>query len=531
MAPSGPWWVLLIALSVASCATDELVLAPSTPSRPWVIPPSNEPLPRPGTAPTGAPAVDTARAPTPTPTPTPTPAAPPTSPAAPSATTPAPAGMAVGVAAAPAPDTVPIDAGRRYDLADLIDLAQRNNPDTRDAWEQARQAALAVGLSETNYVPQIAAEIIGGYQHTPLPVPKTLIPQGYFTSDTRELIPTLTAKWLLFDFGQRDSAVEAARANSFVANVSFTGAHQRLIYAVSRDYFALGAARGRLRVAEQALKTALVVEDAATARRGRGLSTTVELAQSQRQTAQARFNLTQATGAEHAAYAALIASIGIAPSHRLDVRDSSELALPGAPSGDVDEFVQGALSNRPDIIAALGKVRAAEAGLKGARATYYPTVGLETQVYQNVGGLSTQGSPYYSVNEPGANILLKLSLPLFDGGAREARIAVARSQVEAARDAVDQAKVGAVRQVTDSYDQLRTSFAEYEAALTLNQAAQTAYDSALDAYRHGVGTYTDVVSEETALAQAQSKREDAHANVLTAAAALAFATGDMPAPE
>jgi outer membrane protein TolC len=158
-------------------------------------------------------------------------------------------------------------------------------------------------------------------------------------------------------------------------------------------------------------------------------------------------------------------------------------------------------------------------------------VGLETQVYQNVGGLSTQGSPYYSVNEPGANVLLKLSLPLFDGGAREARIAMARSQVEAARDAVDQARVGAVRQVTDADDQLRTSFAEYDAALTLNQTAQTAYDSALDAYRHGVGTYTDVVTEETALSQAQSKREDAHANVLTAAAALAFATGDMPAPQ
>ena len=508
-----------MALSVASCATDELVLAPSTPSRPWVIPPVSEPLPRPGTVPASAPPVEPPRAPAPT------------SPSVPAVASAPQSGAAISVDAVPPVTTTPIDAARRYDLADLIDLAQRNNPDTRDAWEQARQAALAVGLSETSYVPQIAAEIIGGYQHTPLPVPKNLVPEGYFTSDTRELIPTLTAKWLLFDFGQRASAEEAARANSFVANVSFTGAHQRLIYLVSRDYFALGAARGRLRVAEQALKTALVVEDASTQRRGRGLSTTVELAQSQRQTAQARFSLTQATGAEHAAYAALIASIGIAPKNRLEVRDSSELALPSAPSGDVDQLVQDALANRPDIIAALGKVRAAEAELKGARATYYPTLGLETQVYQNVGGLSTQGSPYYSVNEPGANVLLKLSLPLYDGGARDARVAVARSQIEAARDAVDRAKVSAVRQVTDAYDQLRTSFAEYEAALTLNRTAQTAYDSALDAYRHGVGTYTDVVTEETVLSQAQSKREDAHANVLTAAAALAFATGDMPAPQ
>ena len=38
-----------------------------------------------------------------------------------------------------------------YDLAAIIDLAERSNPDTREAWERARQAALAVGLVEASY--------------------------------------------------------------------------------------------------------------------------------------------------------------------------------------------------------------------------------------------------------------------------------------------------------------------------------------------------------------------------------------------
>jgi outer membrane protein TolC len=439
--------------------------------------------------------------------------------------TPSPTSSSAYASGIPRGNAVPIDPGRHYDLAALIDLAQRNNPETRDAWERARQAALGVGLSEATYLPQITGEIIAGYQHTPLPIPTNLISQGFFTTDTRELLPTLTAKWLLFDFGQRAGAENAARANSFVANVAFTGAHQQLIYAVSRDYFALGAARGRLRVAEQALKSAEVVQDAAESRRGRGLATTVELAQVQRQTAQARFNLVRATGAERSAYSALIASMGIAPSARAEVTDSSEQKLPASPARNVDQYVQDALANRPDIVAAFGKVRAAEATLSGARATYYPTIGLEAQVYQNVGGLSTQGSRYYTVNEPGANVLLKLSLPLFDSGAREARIAIARSEVEAAHGSLDQTRDTAVRQVTDAYDSLRTSFAEYSASLTLNNTAQTAYDASLDSYRHGVGTYTDIANNETALTQAQSAKEDAHANVFTAAAALAFSTG------
>jgi len=513
--------VLLAGLPLAACATatDRLRLAPSTPDQPLAIPSAFDELPRPGTVPAErtAPATATALEAR--------------SPARPAEQ--APTGSSVPDAQIrdlPRRNAVQIDPARSYDLAALIDLAQRNNPETRVAWEGARQAALAVGLAESSYVPQISAEIVGGYQHTPLPIPTNLIAKGYFTADTRELIPALAAKWLLFDFGRRAGAVDSARANSFVANVAFTGAHQKLIYAVSRDYFALGAARARLRVARQSLKTAEIVQDATEDRRSHQLATVVEVAQARRQTAQARFNLERTTGMEHAAYAALIASVGIAPSDRLTVTDSSEQSLPAAPAGDLDQLIQTALANRPDIIAALGKVRAAEGTLRSARASYYPTIGLEAQIYQNVGSLSTGGSPYYSVNEPGYNFLLKLSLPLYDGGARDANVAIAHSEISAAHDSLDQARDTAVQQVTNAYDALHTSFAEHAAALTLTEAAQTAYDAALDAYRHGVGTYTELVNSENALTQAQSEKEDAHANVFTAAAGLAFATGSILSP-
>ncbi len=76
-----------------------------------------------------------------------------------------------------------------------------------------------------------------------------------------------------------------------------------------------------------------------------------------------------------------------------------------------------------------------------------------------------------------------------------------------------------------SYNDLKTSLAAYSAAVALRAAAQTAYDAALGAFDGGVGTYTDVASELSSLAMADAQTEDAHANVFTAAAALAFATG------
>jgi len=432
-------------------------------------------------------------------------------------------------AANPGENAVSIDPARSYDLPELIDLAQRSNPETRDAWERARKAALAVGLVESAYLPQISAEAVAGYQHATFPIPANLSPSAQFTADTRELVPTLAIKWLLFDFGRRANAETAARADSFAANVTFTGAHQKLIFAVSRDYFALSAARGRLHVAEEALKNAEIVEDAVRTRRKQGFATTVEVAQAARQTAEARFNLARTTGDEHSAYHALIASMGIAPMVTIKVADNAASPLPRAPAQTVDQLVTSAMAGRPDVIAALGRLRGAEARLDEARADYKPTIGLDAQGFENIGSVSVDDSRYYSVNKPGGNILLKFSWPLFEGGAREARIGIARSDVNSARDQLDQAKNTAVKQVTDAYDSLETGFAEHASATALREAAQTAYDAALDAYGHGFGTYTDLVTSETALTRSQSALGDAHADVFTAAAALAFATGSVSA--
>jgi outer membrane protein TolC len=421
---------------------------------------------------------------------------------------------------------VAIDPARTYGLAELIDIAQRNNPETREAWERARQAALAVGLVESTYAPQLSAEAIAGYQRTPLPIPSTLVDKGYFTAESRELIPSLTVKWLLFDFGRRSGAEQAARENSFVANVTFTGAHQKLIFAVSSDYYALNAARGRQRAAEQALTTTEIDSDAVEARRANGLATTVELARARRQTAQASFNVARANGAERKAYAALIATVAISPTTEIRVADSSGQNLPPDPGASVDRFLTDALSNRPDIVAGLGKIRAAQASLAAAQAEHNPTVTLAASLYQNMGSLNTDDQ-WDNVDKPGGSILLHFSWPLFDAGLRRRQVEIARAEVAAADDALNQTRNMAAKEVTDAYYALKIALAEYDAANTLTEAAQVAHDAGLQSYKQGVGTYTSLQNDANELIQAQTELEDSRASVLTAAAALAFAAGSI----
>jgi len=61
-----------------------------------------------------------------------------------------------------------IDPRKTYNLAELIDIAQRSNPETRVAWERARMAAAAVGLTESAYYPYIVRSCVRSFNRRQL---------------------------------------------------------------------------------------------------------------------------------------------------------------------------------------------------------------------------------------------------------------------------------------------------------------------------------------------------------------------------
>jgi outer membrane protein TolC len=422
---------------------------------------------------------------------------------------------------------IPLDKNHVYNLAELIDLAQCVNPDTRLAWEQSKQAALAVGLTKASYLPQLSAVVLGGQQYTPLPGPRLLFPKGHFVANTAEVLPSLVIKWLLFDFGKRNSLLKSANQLSLASNIEFTGAHQKLIFDVSKAYFILDAERKQLQVAQSALKNAKIVQDAAEDKHKQGLETITRVAIARRVTAKARYELEKAKAVDHDAYHALMQAVGLTPTANLKIAGSSHLVLPKGISGDVNTYIKRALAKRPDLAAALAKLRASKADVSSAKAAYLPTLAFEGIGYQNIGSLKIDNFPTTQVNRPASALFLKLSLPLYDGGTRRDTVRIAQSKNAAAREAFAKIQDEAIRQVARAYDTVKSALAEYESAKALLSASNTAYHATLDSYRQGLETFTNLVIAETERVQAESALANAHAAVLTAAAALAFSTGEL----
>ena len=95
----------------------------------------------------------------------------------------------------------------RLTLAQLVDVALRQSPSTRAAWQTARAAAASYGAARGAYYPSVAAFGGGGYGDSP---GTTALVGGFGYVGA-------TLDYLLLDFGGRDASVEMARQALFAA--------------------------------------------------------------------------------------------------------------------------------------------------------------------------------------------------------------------------------------------------------------------------------------------------------------------------
>jgi outer membrane protein TolC len=438
---------------------------------------------------------------------------------------------------------VSINPRKIYGLAELIDIAERNNPDTRVAWERARQAAAAVGLSESAYYPFLVASAAAGYDRAFIPFPTlTANPThpslsnvritggGSLVTEAQVYRGELNAKWLLLDFGERSAVVAASREQLMMANVGFNGTHQKIVFQVTERFYQLGTARQKVLVSQSALEAAQTVEQAVQARIDNGLATKPELLQAQQQTAQTAFDVEATTGVESDARVALAESIGLLPTVPLKVADLGQRSTSEQTNGSVDELIERALSQRPDLVAKLANVRAKHDGIRKVRAEYYPKVAIDAHATETELDVSINHSDYFGDHRPTLGVFLTASVPIFDGFARDRQMDMAKAELRGAENELAGARDSAVREVWKAYTDFKTALRKQESAAKLVTASQNAFDAVLESYKNGLSTYPEIVSAQRNLASARSVSHDTQSAIFTAATALALSTGDLARP-
>ncbi len=434
-----------------------------------------------------------------------------------------PAATAPSAANDPASATSP--SAPRYDLAALIDLGLANNPDTHRAWEAARAAAARYGAARAPYYPLVTSEFDAGYQRTPFPFPGQIVALKQWQAD-----PTIALTYALMDFGRRRANADAARDALAAANFRFNRELQRVVFAIERGYFALAASRAAVTAATRNLELSEADLRAVKQRRDLGLATQPEYLLAKEREAQSKYDLANARLMVAEARADLAVALGIPADEPFAVEPLDRMAAPRALGAELEALIGEAKRMRPDLAARVAEMRQREAIRREAAAQWRPEIDLESAYGQDVWGFQIAGPPTVNVNEPQYSAIVALRWDLFTGFRRRNDDRRAESEQAAARDALRSRQIDAIAEVWRAYYEFQSAREKYDYANALLAATREAYTANRETYRQGLSTIIELLTASRDLAGARYVHIQSHADLLTAAAAAAYAAGAIAPP-
>jgi outer membrane protein len=183
------------------------------------------------------------------------------------------------------------------------------------------------------------------------------------------------------------------------------------------------------------------------------------------------------------------------------------------------ELTKTALDQRPDLRAATVQLKATQYGIKIARSGNQPSFRI---------GLGGNYYPTFSFQTPRqatATLSLTLSIPIYDGGLTQARVAEAKAQSGTANARLDQVQRNVRLDVERSILEVENARRSLTAANASLKQALAARRLAQSRYENGVGLYLEITDTQAALVTAQTAQVNAVYDLLVAQAQLEYATG------
>ena len=424
-------------------------------------------------------------------------------------------------------------------LLDVVNLALCNNPQTREAWANARVQVAQVGVSEASYLPNLsltASGIRSRVEDAPSVYQRNI---------------GLSLSYLLYDFGARAANLENARQLVTAANATQDSTVQAIFLSAVQSFYQTQATLAALDAARESERAAKESFAAANARYVAGSATPADKLQAQTAYSQATLNRITADGNMKNAKGTLANMLGLDANQNISLVSAERPLRSGgtltdapltdaSPEGeslqilaqDIRDLIEEARQHRPDLYAAVAQVKAAEASVDAARTSDKPSISLNASTNQSnstgINTLANQSSGAGNTSR-GSSVGISLSVPIFSGFAPTYRIRAAEAQVETKNAQLERLRLQVALDVWTAYQNLTTAAQSLRSTADLLNSAEQSERVALGRYKAGVGSILDVLNAQSALASARQQRIQSMFNWNIGRATLAQAMGGLNA--
>ena len=373
-------------------------------------------------------------------------------------------------------------------LRGVIQLALNNNRDLRVAALNVERVQALYRIQRAQQYPTIGASAGGDFYR----VSPSLTSDGQAYNYGQYTLSLGATSWEPDFFGRIRNLKSEALEQFLATQQARSAAQISLVAEVAASYLSMGADRDSLRLAEATLAAQENTYELIRQTRDLGMASDVELTQARSQVQAAQVDIARYTGQLKLDENALNLLAGTpVPADLLPEGLGSDAALKEISEG----LPSAVLLRRPDILMAEHQLKAANANIGVARASYFPQISLTA----GGGLLSGSLSDLFKLGSRSWNFVPQLTVPIFDYGTRKASVRVSQVDRDTAIAEYEKSIQAAFREVSDSLSQRTWLLEQQTAQQSLVKTLEETYRLSDARYRAGMDSYLNVLVAQRSL--------------------------------
>ncbi len=386
----------------------------------------------------------------------------------------------------------------KLSVEDGVKLALAHNKMLQQTLEERNVAEGQLVSSRSAYLPNVA--LAGQYRREEL-VPSFDVPGIGLVQlgNVNNYSAALTVTQPLYAGGAISAQVRAARLFALLTDQTVRAATQDVVYATETAYYNLLLSQHLVDISTEAVRASKVHLDDVEKKRAGGVASNFDVLRAQVELSNFEADLIRSKNAINIARASLIQTRGV--SQESDFRLSDEFAFAPVKVA-MEEAVETAFTNRPDLYSREYQIRQQREQLKLARSRYLPNVSAYfTDSWANPSPVNfgSSASEWGRIWQTG----LQGTWPIFDGFQREGNIIQQKARLRQAQIGLVDAEETAVFELTRAILSMENA-EEFVQSQRMNLTRATeGLRLAQVGYEQGVNTQVEVIDAQSALTTAR----------------------------
>ena len=404
-------------------------------------------------------------------------------------------------------------------LSDVIQIGLCRNPNTQSAYLTSEAARLNKNAAYAPYLPSVNASASAAKSY-----------QNKNWGDLQKGA-SLSANWLIFDFGKRFSDLSQMAALWRATGFDYDSTTQNYVYQLVANYYSLLSADATVQANTELVAVAAGARDVAAKKFSAGAVAKADVLKADTTLASQQLTLQQSQGNREIAKGQLLSALSFPQASELNIADMPTTFGGAAENKAIGELIDKAKQQRPDLLSAEESTTAAWHKRNSAFLSNLPRISATGQLSYNLNDTiySDPSLGIYSATPDrlGASVGVSVSMPIFAGFANAYNVRAQQVNYDNAKEREKAKNDSVALDVWTAYQNYRTAVGVLKQTDVLLASAAESEKVTGGMYKVGRATMLDWQTQQSQLADARRQNIAAKYDLYVKRASLALAVGDI----